>query len=220
MATLTYNPNDPEAPEFTEQEQADIQLGEQIQQAEQQLLAGKYKNAQDLEQAYIELQGKLGQQNEPDEEQPVSEDSESEETEEEEQVEEAPEEEVVEEAPQLTQEDITTLQNIVGGEKQYNEMLEWAAESINQQEIDMFNHVMEMEDSYACFFAIHALNNAYRNAVGFEGKMLTGKAAAETPDVFRSQAELVAAMDDPRYEKDPAYRLDVETKLANSNLVF
>ena len=58
MATLTYNPNDPEAAEFSEQEQQDIQLGEQIQQAEQQLLAGKYKNAQDLEQAYIELQGK------------------------------------------------------------------------------------------------------------------------------------------------------------------
>ena len=218
MATLTYNPNDPEASEFTEQEQQDIQLGEQIQQAEQQLLAGKYKNAQDLEQAYIELQGKLGQQNEPDEEQPVSEDSESEETEEEE-VEETDEGEE-EEGTYLTQEDVTTLQNIVGGEKQYNEMLEWAAENINQQEVDMFNHVMEMEDSYACFFAIHALNNAYRNAVGYEGKMLTGKAAADTKDVFRSQAELVAAMDDPRYEKDPAYRMDVEQKLSRSNLVF
>jgi len=218
MATLTYNPNDPEAPEFTEQEQQDIQLGEQIQQAEQQLLAGKYKNAQDLEQAYIELQGKLGQQNEPDEEQPVSEDPEPEETEEE--TEEVEEDTQDDEGPQLTPEDITTLQNIVGGEKEYNAMLEWAAESINQQEIDMFNHVMEMEDSYACFFAIHALNNAYRNAVGYEGKMLTGKAAADTPEVFRSQAELVAAMDDPRYEKDPAYRLDVEQKLSRSNLVF
>ena len=73
-------------------------------------------------------------------------------------------------------------------------------------EIEMFNHVMDMESPEAAFFAIHALKYAYRNATGYEGKMLQGKAAVRTKEVFRSQAELVAAMEDPRYEKDPAYR--------------
>ena len=219
MATLTYNPNDPEAPEFTEQEQQDIQLGEQIQQAEQQLLAGKYKNAEELEKAYVELQGKLGDKNEPVQEQSESEDSEPEEKEEE-QSEDEVEDTEDNEGPVLTTEDVASLQAIVGGEKEYNQMLEWASQNVPANEIEMFNHVMDMEDSYACFFAIHALNMVYKNAVGYEGKMLTGKAAVDNPEVFRSQAELVAAMDDPRYEKDPAYRLDVEAKLSRSNLVF
>ena len=50
--------------------------------------------------------------------------------------------------------------------------------------------------------------------------MLTGKAAAETPDVFRSQAEVVQAMSDPRYDNDPAYRNDVFEKLGRSNVQF
>ena len=216
MATLTYNPNDPNASEFTEQEQADIQLGEQIQQAEQSLLAGKYKNAEDLEQAYIELQGKLGVKDEPDEEQPDAEDPEPEEAEEEAE-EETNEEEVV---TGFTEEDVTNLQDIVGGKEAYEELIGWAADNVPAHEVEMFNKVMDMESSDAAFFAIHALKYAHRNAVGYEGKMLTGKAAADTKDMFRSQAELIAAMDDPRYEKDPAYRLDVEQKLSRSNLQF
>ena len=218
MATLTYNPNDPNASEFTEQEQQDIQLGEQIQQAEQQLLAGKYKNAQDLEQAYIELQGKLGTQDEPEQEQPAAEDPEPEETQEEEVQDDTDDES--DEVTGFTDQEIETLQEIAGGKQEYSEMIEWAASNVPSHEVQAFNRVMDMEDSDAAFFAIHALKYAYRNAVGYEGKMLTGKAAADNPEVFRSQAELVQAMEDPRYEKDPAYRMDVEEKLSRSNLVF
>ena len=214
MATLTYNPNDPDAPEFSEQEQQDIQLGEQIQDAEQSLLAGKYKSAEDLEQAYIELQGKLGVDDEPDEEQSEPEDTEEEEETQDEETDD--DDDVIE----LTEEDVTNLQNIVGGVQEYNSMLEWAADNVPEHEVEMFNHVMDLEDPSACFFAVHALNQIYKNSVGYEGKMLTGKAAQDTKSEFRSQAELVAAMEDPRYDKDPAYRLDVETKLENSNLQF
>ena len=37
---------------------------------------------------------------------------------------------------------------------------------------------------------------------------------------FRSQAELVEAMSDPRYETDPAYRADVIALLENSDIEF
>ena len=70
MATLTYNPEEPQAGEFTEEEQADIAVGEQLEQEEQALLAGKFKDAEDLEKAYIALQSKLGQ---PQEEAPTEE---------------------------------------------------------------------------------------------------------------------------------------------------
>ena len=50
--------------------------------------------------------------------------------------------------------------------------------------------------------------------------MLQGKSAGNRGQVYRSQAELVAAMGDPRYESDPAYRADVVSKLEQSDLQF
>ena len=51
--------------------------------------------------------------------------------------------------------------------------------------------------------------------------MYTGKAPTSTSqDVFRSQAELVAAMSDARYDRDPAYRQDIIEKLDRSDLDF
>ena len=60
----------------------------------------------------------------------------------------------------------------------------------------------------------------YENQNGYEGRMLTGKAPVERPDVFRSQAEVVAAMNDPKYDSDPAYRQDVFDKLSRSDVQF
>ena len=49
--------------------------------------------------------------------------------------------------------------------------------------------------------------------------MLQGK-AARASNGFRSQAEVVQAMSDPRYDTDPAYRQDVYDKLEISNVQF
>ena len=65
--------------------------------------------------------------------------------------------------------------------------------------------------------AVNGLKAQYEQANGYEGKMYTGKAPQTTGDIFRSQAELVAAMSDRRYDNDPAYRQDVIAKLERSN---
>ena len=61
MATLTYNPAEEQEGEFTEQEQENIKVGEALEEQQNQLLAGKFKDAEDLEKGYIELQKKLGE---------------------------------------------------------------------------------------------------------------------------------------------------------------
>ena len=99
-------------------------------------------------------------------------------------------------------------------------MLQWAGQNLTEQEIKMYDSVMAGGDPYACFFAVQALNGLYQNNTGSEGQLLTGRGAIETPDVFRSQAEVVQAMQDPRYDKDPAYRQDVFAKLDRSNLQY
>ena len=124
------------------------------------------------------------------------------------------------EPQELTQEQATDLQNSVGGEKQYNTMLQWASSNFDEAEISRYDKVMESGDPDAAYFAVQALAAKYNDGVGVEGKMLTGKPAKAQGDEFRSQAEVVRAMSDPRYESDPAYRQDIYDKLERSNLKF
>ena len=124
------------------------------------------------------------------------------------------------EPQELTQEQATELQKSVGGEKQYNTMLQWASNNFDEAEISRYDKVMESGDPDAAYFAVQALAAKYNDGVGVEGKMLTGKPAKDKADSFRSQAEVVRAMSDPRYETDPAYRQDIYDKLERSNLKF
>ena len=218
MATLTYDPTPADQPEFSEEEQNSIAVGESLEQQSNDLLAGKYRDAAELERAYIELQGKLG---EPSEDEEVVEETGQEETEEFEE-EEFEEEEVVEESPyMMTDESIEVLMQTAGGQQQYDQMISWATENFSQQEIDMYDHVMDSGDAAAAMFAVQALKNAYRNATGVDGELLTGGSAPSDPsNTFRSQAEVMAAMNDPRYDSDPAYRQDVFDKLERSNVEY
>jgi hypothetical protein len=65
-------------------------------------------------------------------------------------------------------------------------------------------------------FAVEALKSRYVAEVGQERELVTGRKAASKSKVFRSNAELARAIADPRYASDPAYRQDVEEKLARS----
>ena len=84
----------------------------------------------------------------------------------------------------------------------------------------MYDSVMEKGDPAACFFAVQALKGRYEDASGVEGTMLTGKAPSNRGDQFKSQAQVVEAMSDPKYDNDPAYRREVMDKLERSNLQF
>ncbi len=68
--------------------------------------------------------------------------------------------------------------------------------------------------------SVQALSAKYNDATGSDGQLLTGKGTANQSQGFRSQQELVAAMSDPRYDRDPAYRQEVMQKLENSDVQF
>ena len=61
--TITYDPsNDPELEAANEARDAEnLAQGEKMAEEQADLLAGKYKNAEDLEAAYLELQKKMGE---------------------------------------------------------------------------------------------------------------------------------------------------------------
>lgn len=120
-------------------------------------------------------------------------------------------------AVQLQQAETQQIMDIAGGEKGYQEMLEWAATSLDPQEIDAFNSVTNSGNVPSIRFAVEALNARYQAANGYEGQMLTGQAPSD-PGLkpFRSNAELSRALADPRWRTDDAYRQDVEARVANS----
>jgi hypothetical protein len=210
--TLTSTDAPADQPELNADEQESLAIAEANEGEQQQLLAGKFDSPQSLEQAYLELQKKLGEsrEEEPDDDEP----GEAEETEEDnDDAEESTE-------GQLTEAQAEQLYKMVGGEKAYDSMMEWAGQSLSKEEIEMYDSVMESGNANSIYFAVQALNNKYSDAVGSEGQLLTGRGAAESNAVFRSQSELVQAMNDPRYDNDPAYRSDVMTKLENSDLGF
>ena len=121
---------------------------------------------------------------------------------------------------QFTEEDVSTLKGMVGGDDNYTQMVEWAADNLPKEEVELFNSVMSRGDPLAAYYAIQATALRYADADGVEGTRVSGRTrASDGPgDIFRSRAELVSAMNDPRYENDPAYRSDLFNKLERSNL--
>ena len=210
--TLTMNDTPADQPDMNSDEQDSLQVAESLEGAEQPLLAGKFKDQSSLEQAYIALQKKLG---EPSDEPEAGEEVEQEEPSEEEDTKEEPSDD------QLTEEQAGQLFEMVGGEKAYKSMLSWAGDNMSKEEVEMYDSVMASGNANSIYFAVQALSNKYSDAVGNDGQLLTGKrSAAQQNEQFRSQQELVQAMNDPRYDNDPAFRDDVIRKLQNSDIEF
>ena len=242
--------------ELTPDEQESLAIGEEMAAQQDNLLAGKYKNAQELEKAYKELESKIGTQNAPTQE--LVESKEPEVKEEKTEVETAFLESLWDESQQegefkqetldklkgldptklaqeylnyragnqppeprsLSQEDVKELHNVTGGQKGYNDMIKWAVSNIDKSERDMFDAVIDSGDKQAAYFAVQAMNYRYNDAQGIDAPLLTGKAATPKAPGYKSQAALVAAMSDPKYDNDPAYRQEVMEKLARSDIEF
>ena len=257
-----------EGVQLTADEQDSLQVGEQITEAQDQLLAGKYKTAEELEKAYGELQKKLGEKGTEDSETTGESDDTPESKEETEEKEEAketsPAVELINEAsaeywdndqklspetiekfssmsttdllngylevqknapagdsvPDLTEADINVVKNSVGGESEYGKIVSWAKENMPDADSKAFDDLVSTGNVGAIRLAAQGLQAKYNDANGYEGRMLSGKSPKTSEDTFRSQAELVRAMSDPRYDDDPAYRQDVIAKLDRSDVEF
>tara|TARA_B100000131_G_scaffold9129_1_gene9626 strand:- start:196 stop:1095 length:900 start_codon:yes stop_codon:yes gene_type:complete len=296
--TMTYDPGtDTVTTEnsLTPDEQDSLQVGEALEQEQSNLLAGKYKTAEELEKAYGELERKLGEQSNKDSgTDDKTEVSESDEVSQEKK--EASEDtqnfyledgkvnydqvnsqygeqlgnifkdsdidpwsmnkhfhdnngtlsddmyEQLEGAglarqtidsyldglrasegyanEDLTSRQIDSVRDSVGGKAEYDKIVGWAGQNLSKEDIESFDTLISSGNVGAIKLAVSGLKTQYEAANGYEGKMYTGKAPQTSSDVFRSQQELVAAMSDPRYDEDPAYRQDIIEKLDRSDVNF
>ena len=276
---------------LTPEEQDSLKVGESLAQQEEQIYAGKYKSAQELEKAYMELQSKLGSKEEEattETEEPKVEKAEVDEFTPQnaytddgavnyDAVTETYGEAVTEKlkaagidpwsissefhksggqytdemiqtltgagfseeavksyfagqsaqqgydtpAEDITESQISEIKQSVGGDKNYANVINWAKDNFSETQTNAFDEIVNSGSVEAIKLAVAGMKAQYDNANGVEGRMVTGKTAPpNSGDIYRSQAELVAAMNDPRYDRDPAYRQDVVEKLDRSNLEF
>tara|TARA_A100001388_G_scaffold2803_1_gene2041 strand:+ start:2072 stop:2887 length:816 start_codon:yes stop_codon:yes gene_type:complete len=120
----------------------------------------------------------------------------------------------------LSDSEVNQVKNYVGGEAAYDNLITWANNNLDNDSKEAFDSVINTGSIEAIRLAVTGLKAQYEQENGYEGKMYTGKPSTGNTDVFRSQAELVAAMNDKRYDRDPAYRQDVIEKLDRSDLDF
>lgn len=106
--------------------------------------------------------------------------------------------------------------SVVGGEEQYKAMQAWAAANLTEAEQAAYDRdVLGSPDKGVRTNAIRGLAARYTQAEGSDGKMIVpnneGKPANEG---FKSKAEMMAAMSDPKYKTSPAFRAEVAQKIA------
>lgn len=113
--------------------------------------------------------------------------------------------------------DANAVMDVAGGTEGYKELTDWALNNMPENELQLYNQMVETGTDNAKM-AVEWLMSKREAAEGVEPNLVSGKSQAPAKDEFRSTAEVVAAMKDARYGKDPAYTKDVEDKLSRSSV--
>ena len=256
MEPVTNTENAESVTELSTEEKDSLLIGEDMERQQEGLLAGKYKDAQELETAYKELERKLGEKSEPVSEEPESKTEPKEEASNDTEpnfldqlweegtnnklsketfeklskmnpvdvakmaMQQRSEAQKATQTREFTEQDVQQIHGLVGGTDNYKNMMSWANQNVPEQEINMYDAVMETGNPQAAYFAVQALALKYSDQAGRDGELVTGKAPKQQGDVFNSQQEMVEAMNDPKYHDDPAYRDAIMAKLERSNINF
>lgn len=109
----------------------------------------------------------------------------------------------------LTEETVAKLMNEVGGEQPFRKMAAWAYQNYTEQEKADYQAAIDSGSP--------ALKAKYEATYGSAPSLVDGAPAPSSP-AYSSKAEMVQAMRDPRYKTDPAYRAEVERKVAGMKM--
>ena len=199
---------------YNEADLAILKEGDQEQPQEQppqeELIGGKFKTADDLLEAYQALEKKLGDRSGYQRTEEESKEG-TEETE--------AKVDDVDNGP-ITQEEEAAILESVGGKDAFSKIQEWAKGALNEDELTVYNREVASGDYFRARNALQSMAFAYTESNGSEPDLIGGKLTGRTTDVFRSNQEVVEAMNDNRYLKDDAYTRDVEEKLARSDVLM
>lgn len=179
------------------------------------LLLGKFRSVDDLARSYQELERRLGQGQQPQQEQALPEALPEAQA--------APEQ--GSEQAQVTPEQASQLRqqmlDQVGGEAEYRRLAAWAAANLPTERVNAYDEALRTADSTAVMTSLKAMQYDYMMANGYEPRLAGGRAPTSEVRGFESERQAIEAMKDPRYSghsPDPAYVREVEAKIAASDV--
>ena len=119
----------------------------------------------------------------------------------------------------LVERNAVDLYNSIGGEEEYDGMIQWAGETLTEGEVDTFNELVINGTPEQQRLAIKGLHAQYRGDTGSGPARKQGTTSGNSVKPFRSTKELQRAMSDRRYAEVPSYRQEVEKRLSVSNIL-
>jgi hypothetical protein len=112
-----------------------------------------------------------------------------------------------------------TIQESIGGAGNYEAMSEWAGENLADGDLDAFNSIVEGQSVEQARVAVKGLYAQFLAAGGKGPSLVQGSTSGDAGvKPFGSTAQVTEAMRDPRYASDPAYRENVEKRMAVSSI--
>ena len=92
--------------------------------------------------------------------------------------------------------------------------------NLSKAEQDVFNNMVDSGDVEQAKFAVQGLmTKAGATYNPNQPELFEGTSDVTSPDAYQSVSQVTDAMNDPRYDKDPAYRREVEQKIARSKVI-
>lgn len=115
--------------------------------------------------------------------------------------------------------EVQQVHNVVGGSENYQKVIDYASQNLSDVEQNAFNETLETGSIEQVKFAVQGI--ASRAGIGAEQtqSMINGDSIETNSDLFESSAQVIEAMNDKRYQSDPAYRKLVEEKIARSTAI-
>ena len=113
-----------------------------------------------------------------------------------------------------------SIHDTVGGKDRYGELIDWASKNLTETEQTAFNNMVDSGTLEEAKFAVSGLMmKAGMNFNPKQPELFEGTGDVTSTDAYESVSQVTAAMNDPRYEKDPSYRKKVVDKLARSSVM-
>ena len=112
----------------------------------------------------------------------------------------------------------TEAYSLTDGKEGYEAMSGWAKANLSAEELSNYNTQVNSPNSKVREMAIRGLHAQFSADSG-DGKPLVHGNNSVTADGsgFKSRAQMIEAMQDSKYQSDPAYRAEVENKIARSS---
>jgi len=104
-----------------------------------------------------------------------------------------------------------------GGKEKFEGMRAWVGQELGQDAVKALDNAVNSGDPYTRESVIRGMYARYAEA-NSEPTLVEGRGAGgKTGASFGSWEEVQEAMKDPKYRRDPAYRAEVERKIARSS---